>query len=342
MRVLLLTGVAIAALTSTAFAQQATGLYVSAGVGANFIGSDDVDVDFTDVGGPDVNGSASYDVGPVGVVAVGYDWGYLRTEAELGIRSNDFDDLSYPFQVFSAEGHERTITAMANVLVDFDLGAVTLYGGGGLGIANVEFHAQNDFYDVTGFDTVLAWQGIAGLAFNVTPQLAITGEYRYLSSFEDPSFDDTGFAFFQCGSCGELSAPLSNHSALIGVRYTFAPPAAAVVDTVAEKSYLVFFDFDSSQLTPDAQSIVATAAADALAGGSPSLNVTGHTDRSGSDAYNQALSIRRATAVQNALIAGGVPAGIIVIRGAGESEPLVPTADGVREPQNRRVEIVIN
>src|SRR5690606_3867775 len=140
---------------------------------------------------------------------------------------------------------------------------------------------------------------------------------------------------------GEISLDgFENHSALIGLRYTFAPPApAAAAEVVQARSYLVFFDFDSSALTPDARSIVASAAADALAGGSPRLDVTGHTDRSGSDAYNQALSIRRATSVQNELIANGVPADIIVIRGAGESENLVPTADGVREPQNRRVEI---
>jgi outer membrane protein OmpA-like peptidoglycan-associated protein len=130
---------------------------------------------------------------------------------------------------------------------------------------------------------------------------------------------------------------------MIGVRHTWyegpAPVAAAVIQA---RTYLVFFDFDSSVLTPDAQAIVQSAAADALAGNSARLDVTGHTDRSGSDAYNQALSIRRATSVQNALIAAGVPASLIVIRGAGENEPLVPTADGVREPQNRRVEIVIN
>jgi OOP family OmpA-OmpF porin len=309
-----------------AFAQQATGLYVSAGVGVNLL--EDSDFDSTSGFG---SGSTDLDLGPVGVLAVGYDFGYLRAEAELGVRNNTG---SFEFCGFilcnDVDGHVRTISGMANLLVDFDLGPVTLYGGGGLGFANVEMYTADSF--ASDFDTVAAWQGIAGLAFNVTQQLAVTAEYRYFSSFEDLSFEDQGVE----------NVEFSNHSGLIGVRYTFAPPAPAAAEVVQAKSYLVFFDFDSSQLTADAQSIVATAAADALAGGSPSLNVTGHTDRSGSDAYNQALSIRRATAVQNALIAGGVPAGIIVIRGAGESEPLVPTADGVREPQNRRVEIVIN
>jgi OOP family OmpA-OmpF porin len=374
LKYVLMGGVACFAMSSAAFAQQATGLYVSAGVGANWAIDGDIDADASLLG-PLFTASATatpdIDVGPMGVIAVGYDWGYLRTEAELGLRTNDLSkftgdyDVSFlGFPVASGDfdsddlsslgldlrGHQRVLSAMVNALIDFDLGPVTIYGGGGLGVANVEWNLGLTGFgggaDGSSFQTLLAYQGIAGLAYNVTPQLAVTAEYRYFSTFEDArpkEFDQIEDAFSTPFTSVDISdISLENHSALIGIRYTFAPPAAAVVDTVAEKSYLVFFDFDSSQLTADAQSIVATAAADALAGGSPSLNVTGHTDRSGSDAYNQALSIRRATAVQNALIAGGVPAGIIVIRGAGESEPLVPTADGVREPQNRRVEIVIN
>jgi outer membrane protein OmpA-like peptidoglycan-associated protein len=70
--------------------------------------------------------------------------------------------------------------------------------------------------------------------------------------------------------------------------------------------------------------------------------VTGHADRSGSDAYNMALSLRRANAVKDQLVREGIAANQIVVVGRGESQPLVPTADGVREPQNRRVEIVLN
>nr|WP_238578779.1 OmpA family protein [Inquilinus limosus] len=104
----------------------------------------------------------------------------------------------------------------------------------------------------------------------------------------------------------------------------------------------MFFDFDSSRLTPEARSIVASAATDALRGESTRIDVTGHTDRSGTDAYNQALSVRRAEAVRRELVADGVADSLIIVRGVGESDPLVPTADGVREPQNRRVEIVMN
>ena len=71
------------------------------------------------------------------------------------------------------------------------------------------------------------------------------------------------------------------------------------------------------------------------------VGVTGHADKSGSDAYNMALSLRRANNVKDELVRDGVPAASIVVVGRGESQPLVPTADGVREPQNRRVEIVL-
>jgi hypothetical protein len=71
------------------------------------------------------------------------------------------------------------------------------------------------------------------------------------------------------------------------------------------------------------------------------VTATGHADRSGPEGYNMALSLRRANAVKNSLVRNGVPAASIAVVGRGESQPLVPTADGVREPQNRRVEIVV-
>ena len=71
------------------------------------------------------------------------------------------------------------------------------------------------------------------------------------------------------------------------------------------------------------------------------MTATGHTDKSGPDDYNMALSLRRANTVKNALVSEGVPATAIAVVGRGETQPLVQTADGVREPQNRRVEIVM-
>ena len=75
------------------------------------------------------------------------------------------------------------------------------------------------------------------------------------------------------------------------------------------------------------------------ASGSAAIRVVGHADRAGSIAYNKALSVRRAKSVEKALIAEGIDAAAIAISGRGESEPMVPTADGAREAQNRRVHI---
>jgi OOP family OmpA-OmpF porin len=93
-------------------------------------------------------------------------------------------------------------------------------------------------------------------------------------------------------------------------------------------------------MTPEGSRIVDTAASNAKTGTVTRLEVTGHADRSGSDAYNRRLSQRRAETVKAQLLRDGLNESEVVTFAKGESEPLVPTPDGVREPQNRRVEII--
>jgi outer membrane protein OmpA-like peptidoglycan-associated protein len=104
---------------------------------------------------------------------------------------------------------------------------------------------------------------------------------------------------------------------------------------------LVFFDWDRANLTARAKQIVAEAAQASTHVQTTRIEVSGYTDLSGTAAYNQGLSVRRAKSVEAELVRDGVSAGEIDIHGYGESDPLVPTAKGVREPQNRRVEIVL-
>ena len=118
------------------------------------------------------------------------------------------------------------------------------------------------------------------------------------------------------------------------------PPVAAPAP--APKSYLVFFNFDKSDLTPQAVTIVDTAARNAQAGKVTELTVTGHTDTVGSDAYNMRLSRRRAESVAAQLEKQGIASSEIEIVAKGKRDLLVPTGDGVREPQNRRVQIVFD
>jgi iron complex outermembrane receptor protein len=117
-------------------------------------------------------------------------------------------------------------------------------------------------------------------------------------------------------------------------------PPPAVTPAAAPKSYLVFFDFNKSDLTPQATEIVDTAAKNASATKVTQLTVTGHTDTVGSDAYNMRLSRRRAESVAAQLEKDGIASSEIEIVAKGKRDLLVPTKDGVREPQNRRVQIV--
>ena len=120
-----------------------------------------------------------------------------------------------------------------------------------------------------------------------------------------------------------------------------AAPAPAQPAAVQPETYVVYFDFDKSNIKPEAAQILDRALADAKQGGTPSISVTGHADRAGSEDYNLGLSLRRSDAVREYLINGGVTADQITVSGRGEAEPAVPTADGVQEPRNRRVEIIV-
>ena len=132
-----------------------------------------------------------------------------------------------------------------------------------------------------------------------------------------------------------------------GVRLSFGhppppPPApAAMPAPVAARSYLVFFDWDNATLTDRARQIIRDAANNSTHVQYTRIEVNGYTDTSGTPKYNQGLSVRRAEAVAAELVRDGIQRNVITIQGFGETHPLVPTGPGVREPQNRRVEIVM-
>ena len=113
------------------------------------------------------------------------------------------------------------------------------------------------------------------------------------------------------------------------------PPAAPAA------SFMVFFDWDSTRLNQQSMTVIGQAAQAFKSRNASGITATGHTDTSGGDAYNMALSLRRANVVKDALIQQGVPAGAINAVGVGKAGLLVQTGDGVREPQNRRVEMAV-
>jgi len=119
------------------------------------------------------------------------------------------------------------------------------------------------------------------------------------------------------------------------------PPAAAAPPPPPppEHTFTVFFDWDRANITPDAQQIIDAAAATFKSGPPVPVQVVGHTDTSGSPEYNQKLSVRRAQNVAGALAQAGLPQSSMNVSGVGQNDLKVPTPPGVREPQNRRVEI---
>lgn len=125
--------------------------------------------------------------------------------------------------------------------------------------------------------------------------------------------------------------------------YKCPPTAAAPAPAAAMKpqaEYLVFFDWNKSNITPAADRVIGDAVGAIGKGAGAKVHVVGHTDSSGSPAYNQKLSLRRADAVKKALVAKGVPAAGVTTEGKGESQLLVKTGPNVREPSNRRAQIL--
>ncbi len=119
------------------------------------------------------------------------------------------------------------------------------------------------------------------------------------------------------------------------------PPPPPPVQATAP-SFNVFFDWDSTKLSVPALNVIEQAVDSFKKTGNARITATGHTDTSGSPEYNMGLSVRRANAVKAELVRQGVPAAAIATGGVGEAGLLVPTGDGVREPQNRRVEIMVS
>src|SRR3984893_9949991 len=204
-----------------------------------------------------------------------------------------------------------------------------------------------------GSSWVFGYQAIAGLRYDFNPSVAFDLDYRYLGT-TDPTFNNTGRNPFpngnrgtNCCGGGQYTTSYHTYNLLASVTMKFGapppappPPLPPAPPPPPPKVYLVFFDWDKYNITPEGQQIIQVAAQQYQAGGSVRLQVTGYTDLSGSAGYNQRLSERRANAVANALAALGVARTDMVVTGRGMNDPRVPTAPGVREPQNRRVEIV--
>lgn len=105
--------------------------------------------------------------------------------------------------------------------------------------------------------------------------------------------------------------------------------------------FLLYFQSGSTLLTEQSTALIPEILAAIRDRESLDISVIGHSDRAGAREYNLALSTERAVSIRDLLVGKGVGAALITVSSHGEGNPLVPTADDVEEPRNRRVEVVV-
>jgi OOP family OmpA-OmpF porin len=120
------------------------------------------------------------------------------------------------------------------------------------------------------------------------------------------------------------------------------PPAPPTDNCPPAVASTFFFDWNSTVAPAEAGQSVSFMAENRARCGWRSFTVVGHTDRSGSDSYNEGLALRRARVIADMMSASGIPADAVAVSGMGERKPRVMTADGQRTPENRRVEVEVN
>lgn len=357
--------------TCVAQAQPVTGIYVNGEGGATF------NQDQVNRSSPHFPaGRDKYDVGVVGLGSVGWGFGNgFRVEVEGNYRDSDLGYYRSNHGTPATRGGQKVYGAMANALFDMDLGKnwIFPYFGAGIGYAwqksNFNVAIPSLGYNQHGGGTYsnFAYQAIFGLSFPVphAPGLSVTTEYRFMTMLgpqshhgrANGSLTDAGYTPGAMAEGNRSTTTYFNHSAMLGLRYEFnpPPPPAPHIDAPIQapgpapaRTYLVFFDWDKAELTNRARAVIEAAAQNASNVGETRIKVDGYTDNSAGypgprgEAYNSQLSLRRARAVKAELIRDGVAEGTIDTRGFGDENPLVRTKPNTREPQNRRVAIILD
>jgi len=352
----------VLSLPVAAQAQPVSGLYVGAGVGANYRDNNSENPVLSPSGVLVGQTNVKSEWGYAAVGSIGWGFGNgVRAELEVNYRNNGIESASVAGRgATSTGGTIHQYGVMGNAFYDFNLGlnvagiGITPYLGAGAGYVindwrNVRASGPGGSIRIDDKDGRFAYQGIAGVAFglgSVVPGLSLTTEYRFLGTLE-PELGISGRSATGATAVGNYTGTNYNHSVLVGLRYAFntprpaAPAPAPAAAPAPARTFLVFFDWDRADLTDRARQIIAEAATNARTVRATRIEVSGHADRTGGAAYNQRLSVRRAEAVAAELVRRGIARNEITIQGFGFDRPLVPTAMGVREPQNRRVEIVL-
>ena len=267
----------------------------------------------------------------------------------MGMRTNDVDAVT---PQGAGAGETDVFSTMLNMIFTMPTSeSVEPYIGGGVGFGRVKRDVSAAGLTLDDADFMLAYQGIAGVAVKVAEGMALDLSYRYFKT-EDQDFTTPG---------GEVEAEYASHGIFGGVRFNLGTPAAPAPQPAAapepapapmlapveegvpeDLEIIVYFDLNESVLTSQAEALIQQAATTALENDISVVLVDGHTDTSGTTAYNQVLSEARSKVVTEKLVAFGVPATMIQTSSLGESQPAITTGDGVREPLNRRTEVKIS
>jgi OmpA-OmpF porin, OOP family len=288
--------------------------------------------------------------GGMGGAHLGYDWEFppgwvLGMEGDIEGGSIGGRDRNTVLDV--GVGSHLNFDSSIRGRVGWAFGQFLLYGTGGIEFGNVTSH----FNDPIGFrvagqsTTQTGWTAGAGLAYAWTPNWETNVEYRYANLGTESRI--LGGGVLNGGI--ETNNKFTYNMIRVGLTYRFLPPppppapmpvaAPAPPPPPPPRVFLVFFDFDRYNLTPDARRVIEAAAAAYKSTGSARIDVSGYTDLAGTQAYNLRLSRRRADTVAAYMVRLGVPRNVMDVKWFGKENPRVPTPDGVREPQNRRVEI---
>jgi outer membrane protein OmpA-like peptidoglycan-associated protein/outer membrane protein W len=273
----------------------------------------------------------------------------FRLEGEIAHRYNDFGEGVLD------DGNVHAWTAMLNGFYDFNRGGTfEPYVGLGVGAARLNVSAVDPIGPVTiqDEDTVLAYQALIGVAIGITERLDVDLGARYLVA------DGGEFAGFDDDDPASFDADYEHMAVTVGLRWQFAgaapppppppppapPPPPPPPPPVAcpTSDFVVYFEWDRSNLNQAAMETIDAAVARARQCNVGGVVVVGHTDTSGSAQYNVGLSERRASVVRDALVARGVAAASIRTEARGENDLARATRDGVREPLNRRTAVTIS